>query len=501
MLRKFIYFLSLSLILISCATVPPQVNEFQANPERIEEGSKTTIYWNVIGADEVSIEGIGSNLMPIGSKEIVLDRTTTFKMLAKKGNEEVTKILTVDVYPKEKPKVEQIVEKPKPKPTYFSNEKNYPFSQGEDDGRFTIGAIFTIGGDGKRLMFGYPVPLSTSHFIVSVNGKFASNNPYFQSYYHIDNVKYISSIREVKGQTGSIWSQIIFEFEGVKIIQKLIPVDSNFVEVPVGSWGQHYKIEYEIINLRDGPVTVGLLLLIDTMIDENDDCRMTADNTNIDRETIFEGNHIPKVINVYRKNYDKKDMYSIMTLGVKNEILPDKLYIGNWPYFHSVLWDININNDPYYDSAIFLKWENKNINSLDSISFVSYYGLPKQEKIRTLFNTPNIELSTIIYFPPGSTSLDIEGKKTIESLIQNKKILGVVVEGFGDAVGNDKLNMDVSRRRALNTRKFMSTKGIDINTIIPKAYGESFADQSKEAQKFGAKEDRKVKVTLYIENK
>jgi len=84
MLRKFIYFLSLSLILISCATIPPQVNEFKANPERIEEGSKTTIYWNVIGADEVSIEGIGSNLMLIGSKEIVLDQTTTFKMLAKK---------------------------------------------------------------------------------------------------------------------------------------------------------------------------------------------------------------------------------------------------------------------------------------------------------------------------------------------------------------------------------------------------------------------------------
>ena len=493
MLKKFIYLLSLTLIVVSCATIPPQIDEFKANPERIEEGSKTTISWNVTGADSISIDGIGSNLMPVGSKELTLDQTTTFTISITKKKEVVNKKLTVEVYQKEKPKlVEKIDEKPKP--TYFADEKNYPFSSGEDDGRFTIGA-----GD-KRLMYGYPVPLSTSHFIVSVNGKYASNNPYFQSYYNVDNVKYISSTREVKGQTCSIWSEIIFEFEGAKIIQRLIPVDSNFAEIPINSWGQHYKIIYEIINLRDRPVTVGLLLLIDTMIDNNDNCRMTADNTEVDREVEYEGNNIPKVINVFRNNYDKKDMYAIMTLGIKNEMLPDKLYIGNWPYFHSVLWDVNINNDPYYDSAIFLKWENKNINSLDSISFISYYGLPKQEKLRSLFNTPNTELSTTIFFPPGSSSLNNESKKAIESLIQGKKVIGAVVEGFGDATGSDKLNLAVSNKRALDTRKFLSTKGIDINSIIPKAYGESLALQTKEAQKFGNKEDRKVRITLYIED-
>jgi hypothetical protein len=34
-------------------------------------------------------------------------------------------------------------------------------------------------------------------------------------------------------------------------------------------------------------IFIGLLLLIDTMIDDNDNCRMLAGETQIDKETIF----------------------------------------------------------------------------------------------------------------------------------------------------------------------------------------------------------------------
>ena len=43
----------------------------------------------------------------------------------------------------------------------------------DNDGRFTLG-----NGD-KRLMYGFPVPLSTSHFVIKVDTVFLTNNPAF----------------------------------------------------------------------------------------------------------------------------------------------------------------------------------------------------------------------------------------------------------------------------------------------------------------------------------
>jgi len=112
-MKSFFAFFILALITISCATIPPQVNEFKAIPDRIEEGSKTTIYWNVSGAESITIEGIGENLMPSGSKEIQLTTSSNFKMIVSKGKEIVTKSIFVEVYPKvvEKKKSIPIIEK------------------------------------------------------------------------------------------------------------------------------------------------------------------------------------------------------------------------------------------------------------------------------------------------------------------------------------------------------------------------------------------------------
>src|SRR5947208_1046067 len=92
------------------------------------------------------------------------------------------------------------------------------FSSGPDDGRFTL------GGGNKRIMYGYPIPTSTSHFIIKVDDLLASNYRGFGS-----KATYISTKRGFKTTGNQKFCEMTFNFNGIKIIQRLIPVDKNFI--------------------------------------------------------------------------------------------------------------------------------------------------------------------------------------------------------------------------------------------------------------------------------
>jgi outer membrane protein OmpA-like peptidoglycan-associated protein len=481
----------LSIVISGCKTVDPKLSNFEIVPSVINKGEFAEVIWRIDDAKgvEISISNIGNSLESSGNVSVNPNETTRYTIEVKKANKVLfyqSKTLLVN----EVRKPDIII--PKKIIEIFNESDIFDFSKGVDDGRFTIGA-----GD-KRLMYGYPIPLSTSHFVVKINGKFASNNPRFKN----DTVKYISSTREVTGTNGSTITKMTYQFEGVTICQKLIPVDENFFEVPVNSWGKHYKIEYEIINKRGITIDVELMLLIDTMIDDNDNCRMTADKTYIDREILFTNANIPKVIQVFRRNTDKEDLYAELNITKNNTRLPNKIYIGNWPEFHCDVWDVVINEEPYFDSAILLKWENYKLESLDTISFKTYYGLPKEKNINVLLNTPNSELRETLYFGKGSSVVSQQESEKLREFIEAKKdaILGVAVEGYGDAVGTEKRNLDVSKARAQAVKNLIVKFGIKENIIIPKAFGETYADQGTEAQKSGNSEDRVVRVIIYVKD-
>jgi hypothetical protein len=54
-----------------------------------------------------------------------------------------------------------------------SNARETSYQILDNDGRYTLGV------EGSRLMYGYPYPNSTSHFVINAGGKMASNSPRF----------------------------------------------------------------------------------------------------------------------------------------------------------------------------------------------------------------------------------------------------------------------------------------------------------------------------------
>jgi outer membrane protein OmpA-like peptidoglycan-associated protein len=374
---------------------------------------------------------------------------------------------------------------------------------GPDDGRFTIGA------NGIRLMYGFPIPSSTSHFVVKVNGKYASNYGHLGS-----NVQYICTTKKMKVVGKKKFSEMEFEFEGIKILQRLVPVDNNLAEVDSSGAARYYRIEYEFYNKTLSQSSVGLLLLIDNMIADNDAPKLEGDGKRVTVETKFEGAQVPKQVFLYRTEGDLTDHTAEILTQQAEATKPDELAIGRWPYFHKVIWDFTPSGGAYSDAAVLMKWNPKEVGPLQKIKCATYYGMArKTDKAKKLLATEDIKIASVfsekastslltdtVYFDNANTTLSKKFTKAIDKLLEGRNpqnVLGAIVEGHTDAVGGEDSNVEYSRNRAKSVLEYLGKKGISANKVVPKGYGETYADQSSQAQKDGKAKDRKAVIIIY----
>lgn len=356
-----------------------------------------------------------------------------------------------------------------------------------EDGRFTIGT------GTKRLMYGYPIPYSTSHFVVAVDGRYASNNPRFPS-----SVEYLTGTLNARGTQASAHTEITFVFNGVEITQRLIPVDAQFQDVAIGQWGQYYRIEYEINNPTDATKTVGLSLLLDTMIDDNDASQMDANGQRISRQESFHTPSIPSEVLVYRVPGNMNDLVASLVTDKGKAVKPDYLYIGRWPYLHSVVWDVNLADGTYTDSGILAKWNEQQIPARGRRYVATHYGLPRAGQLTLLTHAEGFQRDTTnIYFDLGKADVTAAARQSIDSLVSGRNITGAFVEVYTDAVGKEDANILLSKRRAESVIQYLRSRNIPQEIIIPKSYGEAFADQSETARKAGRQADRRATIVVF----
>jgi outer membrane protein OmpA-like peptidoglycan-associated protein len=390
------------------------------------------------------------------------------------------------------------------------------YSTGPDDGRFTL------GGGNKRIMYGYPIPTSTSHFIIKVDDLLASNYRGFGS-----KATYLSTKRGFKTVGNQKYCEMIFNFNGIQIVQRLIPVDKNFVEVDSTRQGQYYRIEYEFENILPKTKNVGLLLLIDNMIDDNDAPEMDVDGKRTLVESKFEGAAVPSQVYLYRTAGDLSDMTAEVITDKGKAVKPDELYLGRWPYFHSVTWDVTATGIKYTDAALLLRWKVQPLEFNQKRRVATHYGLATRKKANTSNhnNTTTTSSTTTnsgseegltmllqesasptlitdtIFFDNADAHLSQEFKARLDRLLQNRdlsKIQGIIIEGHTDAVGDEEGNVNYSKKRAGIVKEYFVHKTIPAFKIITKGYGESYANQSEKCVKEGNPKDRNAVLIIYM---
>ncbi len=362
-----------------------------------------------------------------------------------------------------------------------------------EDGRFTIGT------GSKRLMYGYPSPHSTSHFVLSVNGKFASNNPCLRT--EAGPLTYLYGTQRKWGEGGSLFSSIEYDFEGVTLTQRLVPVDKTFRDVEPGQFGQYYRIEYTMENNTSQTLSAGLTLLIDTMIDTNDGAAMEADGTKVTTETKFSADKVPSEILVYKSAGNKSDLVASVVTDKGKFIKPDELCVGRWRYLYPTIWDINANGEQYGDSGIMFKWNEQAIEPRIARFVATHYGLPTfaNGEIQMKSFDPKVQRqSAQVFFEFGDDKLSDTAKAAITELVSGKGVEGIFVEVHTDAVGKDANNIKLAQRRGESIMKHLESLHLSREIMIVKPFGAQFADKSFAAVKGGKLEDRRADVSIYV---
>jgi outer membrane protein OmpA-like peptidoglycan-associated protein len=361
-----------------------------------------------------------------------------------------------------------------------------------NDGRFTLG----VGN--KRLMYGYPLPTSTSHFIVNVNGKLATNSPRLAAKgleYLMGNIKY-----EGAGGTPEIY--IDFNFQGTQITQELIPVDKHCKPIE-GGLAQYYMVKYKFKNLGNKNQIIGLGMLFDTMVDDNDECVIEADGQILTKERAFSAKNMPEQLLFYRTAGDTTDMMGAAVLVGNEATKPDKLVIGRWPVLHEVTWHLKAQRERYHDSAYFLQWENRKLRPGDELVFATYYGLPAHKKAALSIlveDQGQLTLKAKVFFQTGVSTLDLNAQMIISDLLEKKDIVitGALLNGHADVMGGESNNFELSQKRIDNVGKLLTAHGIP---YVPKPYGNDQSVRNVYNEAYGNVWDRKVEVVIYYKVK
>ena len=373
----------------------------------------------------------------------------------------------------------------------FANGVN-TIKENGDDGRFTLGA------GTKRLMYGFPIPKSTSHFIVNIDGKLASNGGHLKD----KGVTHLMGTMHYTGEGATPRVSIAFEFKKVRITQTLTPVDKEGKEITTG-FAQSYRISYKFENLEFTPKSIGLGMLFDTMIDDNDYCTIAADGKIVNEERSFQFNAVPKELLFYRTRRDTSDMMGAAQLVGMDATPPDQVVVGRWPVLHNVTWNLNPQRVPYGDSGYFLKWENKPLPQGGNLTLSTYYGLPehKTPALRIVMEGENYLTKTEnVYFEHKSAELDLNAKMKITQMLEDKDLIitGVLLNGYSDITGQEDFNFKLSQRRIENVGKIFAAYGI---AHVPKPYGVEQSDTDELNKRYGNTWDRRVEIIMYYKKR
>jgi len=384
---------------------------------------------------------------------------------------------------------------------YSTQPRTVIVRKAKDDGRFTLGAGET------RIMYGFPIPLSTSHFVVKIDEKFASNSQSISA-------KHITTDgRETIKKDGKSYVQMRYGFEGCSITQRIIPVTAALQMADMGSSPQYYKIVYEIKNESSTKKKIALNLLIDIMIGGNDAAQVSYANqeaTTIDTAKVLQGKEIPERLWVYEETNNKEKMIAELRNEIQDTIQsPQEIYIGNWSEFYRTLWEVKSKKEKYKDSGMMIRWGSRELPAGEKITFSTYYGLPDfkmtvENQLSLLFDEPETVASVeeVLYYRDNSPELNANQAQKIKKMLGKiaiKDILGISIEGFSDARGTPEENFKISQKRAESVANYLSKQGIAKYRLMPKGYGEAFA--RPKASQIEAAEDRKVVLRIVYKAK
>lgn len=252
----------------------------------------------------------------------------------------------------------------------------------EDTGRFSVN---TTGGDPERagdenrpLVFGTeqsPGPW-TSYTTVRVDGRdyvfggaTGKRAGFRGTYVDMEGRPFIHEDREIR----TVW-----RVDDIVVTQVLGIAAGVTTGQPDTA-----RIEYRVVNEGTTPRSVGLRIMLDTLLGRNDGAPFQVGGEAVVTDTAFTDGSIPDYYQAFDSLANPR-VVSQGTLRAFDTTVPDAVYFSNWGSLADGVWDFDFRPGRDFarageefeqDSAVALFWNERPLAPGEARSYVTYYGL------------------------------------------------------------------------------------------------------------------------------
>ena len=246
-----------------------------------------------------------------------------------------------------------------------------------DTGRISVdttgGDIGREGDNDKPLIYGRPLPW-TSYTTVRIDGQdYIFGGPTKRRSGKSGTAGVMAGLPRVQGRTLSTTCR----FGPVEVTQRL-----GFARSLTTRMEDTAEITYQISNLDGKPHTVGIRVLLDTMLGDNDGAPFRVGDRALTGAAWLHGAEIPDYWLAFDSLSDPRVMAQ-GTLRGSHAVAPDRICFTDWGTAADELWDINIvpgtpfvrKDEEELDSAVALFWDPAGIDAGASHTVTTYYGL------------------------------------------------------------------------------------------------------------------------------
>ncbi|MDI6871618.1 MAG: NEW3 domain-containing protein [Bacillota bacterium] len=248
---------------------------------------------------------------------------------------------------------------------------------GPEAGRFALettgGAPDHPGDDGKPLIYGRPRPW-TSYTTVRVDGRnFVFGGP--------SNTRagrggeYGQVLEEPVLRRGAVETACLLgEIEVRQILELAESSTSGLVDT--------VRIVYEVTNRDVRSHRVGLRIMLDTMLGENDGAPIRMGERTLTGDNLVAGNELPS----FWQAFDSLSQPSVMAQGTVADpttVRPDRSIVTNWGNLADHLWEVPLTpgrefvreGEKELDSAVALYWDEEPLGPGETRLYATAYGL------------------------------------------------------------------------------------------------------------------------------
>ncbi|WP_461568075.1 leucine-rich repeat domain-containing protein [Thermincola ferriacetica] len=135
------------------------------------------------------------------------------------------------------------------------------------------------------------------------------------------------------------------------------------------------QIKYTVINNDSTEHQVGLRIMLDTMLGDNDYAPFKVPQIgDVTKELELSGQALPE----YWQVFDNLETPAVAAQGTISNAgyKPSKIQFASWPYIDDIPWNYVVTPDKNIgDSAVAIYWDPVTLAPGESIDFITYYGL------------------------------------------------------------------------------------------------------------------------------